>query len=187
MQDEEVISQVKLKHYRVLRRQNPKACYRKWNCIVLTLHWSLFNYFQVLLPVLLLEYCTTTSNIRPLDHAVPLLSVCMSLILSYVELFQLSACSVTVDKKLMSHAHESCSLRSASKSFCDVPGPKDCKTKYGQRAFRYIAPSQEHQRQTILICYSLLSRHTSFVVACNSASHLSALWVCVCVSYGVRV
>ena len=35
------------------------------------------------------------------------------------------------------------SLRSASESFLAVPGPKDCKTKrYGQRAFRYIAPSQ---------------------------------------------
>ena len=34
-------------------------------------------------------------------------------------------------------------LRLATKSFLDVPGPKDCKTKqYGQRAFRYTAPSQ---------------------------------------------
>ena len=35
------------------------------------------------------------------------------------------------------------SLRSASKSFPSVPGPKDCRTKQcGQRAFRYIAPSK---------------------------------------------
>ena len=33
-------------------------------------------------------------------------------------------------------------LRSASRSLLDVPGPRDSKTKrYGQRAFRYVAPS----------------------------------------------
>ena len=33
-------------------------------------------------------------------------------------------------------------LRSASRSLLDVPGPMDSKTKrYGQRAFRYVAPS----------------------------------------------
>ena len=33
-------------------------------------------------------------------------------------------------------------LRSASRSLRDVPGPRDSKTKrYGQRAFRYVAPS----------------------------------------------
>ena len=37
------------------------------------------------------------------------------------------------------------------------------------------------QRQTIVICSVLLSRHISFVVACNSASHLSAMCFCVCV------
>ena len=33
-------------------------------------------------------------------------------------------------------------IRSASRSLLDVPGPRDSKTKrYGQRAFRYVAPS----------------------------------------------
>ena len=33
-------------------------------------------------------------------------------------------------------------LRSASRSLLDVPGPRDSKRKrYGQRAFRYVAPS----------------------------------------------
>ena len=35
------------------------------------------------------------------------------------------------------------SLRSASEPFLAVPEPKDCNTKrHGQRAFRYVAPSQ---------------------------------------------
>ena len=43
---------------------------------------------------------------------------------------------------LLQKHNTSCLLRSASRSLLDVPGPRDSKTKrYGQRAFRYVAPS----------------------------------------------
>ena len=43
---------------------------------------------------------------------------------------------------LLQKHNPSCLLRSASRSLLDVPGPRLSKTKrYGQRAFRYVAPS----------------------------------------------
>ena len=77
------------------------------------------------------------------------------------------------------------SFKLVSESLLDAPGPKDCITKqYGQQAFIYIALSSGMPCQgasgKLTLLSSLLSRCTSFTVACNYPSHV-CVCVCVCV------
>jgi hypothetical protein len=87
---------------------------------------------------------------RRVDRITPILSELHWLPVQYRirhKLLSLTFQSVTSStpqylSELITKHEPSRSLRSASKSLLTVPGPKKCRTKrYGQRSFRYTAPS----------------------------------------------
>ena len=149
-------------HIRSLSRARPSLTRSAANAIAVTLIMSRLDYCNSLLSGLPLKQtrrlqavqnaaARVVAKSKVSDHISPVLSklhwlpVQSRITHKLLSLTYQSACLSIPSylSDLIQHHNPSRPLRSASKPLLDVPGPRECKTKrYGERAFRYAAPSQ---------------------------------------------
>ena len=139
-------------HIRSLSKVRPYITYKAASSIAVCLILSKLDYCNSLLSGLPPKQikrlqavqnaaARTVMKCKKTDHITPILRRIRHKILSATYRSVHDNTPLYLSDLLQKH-NPSRLLRSASRSLLDVPGPRDSKTKrYGQRAFRYVAPS----------------------------------------------